>query len=94
MNTDAIERITKMERCFSLLQQAAQIDPAVLRTHPLLSELLDELTEYFEGGQWLLDYTLDEQKLLPPSLKRGVLSQDAVYNFLQQIHHPDGDGIS
>ena len=33
------------------------------------------------------DYQLDEQGLFPPGLKRGVLSEDGVYNFLTELEH-------
>ena len=48
-------------------------------------EGLRRLTEYYEGGKWMYDYRLDELGLLPADLKRGVLSQDGVYNFLMQL---------
>lgn len=41
------------------------------------------LTEYYEGGQWLKDYEADEQGLIPSEVKRGILAQDTLYNFLQ-----------
>lgn len=72
MINEAIERIKRMEQIFNALQ--AEENPEMLRA----------LAEYYEGGQWLRDYELDEQGLLPPDLKRGVLSQDAVYNFLEE----------
>ena len=48
-------------------------------------EKLKALTEYYEDGRWLSDYTLDEWGCLPPCLKRGVLSQDGVYNLLEKL---------
>ena len=41
------------------------------------------LTEYYEGGQWLKDYEADEQGLIPSDIKRGILAQDTLYDFLQ-----------
>ena len=70
---EAIRRIQRMEEIFDALQT----DP----DHPSLGELV----RYYEGGQWLRDYELDEQGLLPKDLKRGVLSQDGVYNLLDQL---------
>ena len=66
---EAIERIRYMETLFDKLQAAFS------------EEDLQILLTYYEGGQWLADYRLDELGLLPPDLKRGVLSQDGVYNF-------------
>ncbi len=44
-----------------------------------------ELINYLESGLWLEDYQLDEMHLFPETLKRGVLSQDTLYNFLENI---------
>lgn len=70
---EAIKRIQRMEQIFDALQ--AEENPEMLR----------ELAAYYENGQWLRDYELDEQGLLPPDLKRGVLAQDAVFNFLEEL---------
>ena len=43
------------------------------------------LEEYFTSGRWLADYEADEAGKLPPSLKRGVLSQDGVSDLLERI---------
>ena len=70
---DAILRIREMESRFDrLLADSPESDD--------LSVLLD----YYENGQWLRDYRLDEQGLLPSDLKRGILSEDGFYNYLQQ----------
>ena len=50
-----------------------------------VSEKVRILTEYCESGLWLRDYEADEQGLLPEDLKRGVLSQDGLYNLLKEI---------
>lgn len=78
---ESILRIRKMEKCFDMLLAARKnpIDPVHEKT------LLAALKKYYEGGLWLCDYTFDEKGLLPKDLKRGVLSQDAVYDFLSEI---------
>lgn len=43
---------------------------------------VETLAAYMESGQWLEDYELDSAGLLPKELKRGVLSQDGLYNLL------------
>ncbi|MBQ1983626.1 MAG: DUF4298 domain-containing protein, partial [Spirochaetaceae bacterium] len=45
------------------------------------------LISYYENGMWLKDYQLDEQNLLPKTLKRGILSQDGIYNFLCEVEN-------
>ena len=75
---ESIKRIQRMEGCFDELLAMAE----ECRDEERFSTLLSQLLEYYEGGQWLSDYRLDEEGLLPQSLKRGVLSEDGVYNFL------------
>ena len=42
------------------------------------------LARYLDSGLWLKDYQLDELGLLPKDLKRGVLSQDGLYDLLDE----------
>ncbi len=79
---EAIDRIQRMEKIFDTLQAGAISDPPVL-DEALLKILLD----YYTSGQWRKDYELDEKGYLPPDVKRGVLSEDGVYNFLENIGH-------
>ena len=43
------------------------------------------LEDYYTSGQWRKDYEADEQGLLPKDLKRGVLSQDALYDLFDKL---------
>lgn len=47
-------------------------------------ELLDELSSYYTSPAWKRDLAADEAGLLPDDLKRGVLSEDGIYNLLDQ----------
>ena len=68
---DIFERIKHMEALFD----------RALET----KELPRELSDYYFGGQWLLDYQADERGELPKDLKRGVLSQDGLWNLLEEL---------
>ena len=81
MDYNSIRRIQKMEMCFDALQNT----PAACRNTACFQALLKCLLQYYEGGQWMADYILDEQGKLPRDLKRGVLSEDGVYNFLTEL---------
>ena len=59
----------------------AALEEAVDEYEDFKSEI-DALTEYMASGQWKEDYEADEAGQLPSGLKRGVLSQDALYNLL------------
>ncbi len=80
-----LKRIQHMEQCFDTLLTAARSDPQAIYHSPTLRALLSELLRYYEGGQWLRDYEMDEQGGLPADLKRGVLSQDAIFDLLSTL---------
>lgn len=82
---EVIDRIRQMEQCFDLLQAAVNTAPDSLREDASLREMLQKLTRYYESGQWLRDYELDEKGLLPQTLKRGILAQDTLYDFLDRV---------
>ena len=77
---ETIERIRRMECYFDTLCAAPH-----LKGDEKLQAMLRSLVDYYEGGQWLADYRLDKRGLLPSWLKRGVLSEDGVYNLLSEI---------
>ena len=92
MTDAAIARIRQMEACFDTLLEIADENPSALFEDAAICGMLQRLIQYYEGGQWLQDYELDEKGLLPRDLKRGVLSEDGLYNFLTQINditHPE-----
>lgn len=70
---DRIERVEKYEKLFD--EASATHDP----------EKLALLNAYYTSGEWREDYETDERGELPPDLKRGVLSQDALYDLLEEV---------
>ncbi|MBP3618769.1 MAG: DUF4298 domain-containing protein [Lachnospiraceae bacterium] len=80
-----IARIEQMERYFDEIQRAVEKDAGRVFEDESLQEKWKNLLEYYEGGQWLKDYECDERGELPKGLKRGVLSEDGVYNLLSEI---------
>ena len=59
----------------------AALDEAVDEYEDFKSEL-DALRDYMDSGQWKDDYEADEAGQIPSDLKRGVLSEDGLYNLL------------
>ena len=51
---------------------------------PERAKLLVELAVYYSSDAWKRDYAADEAGLLPKDLKRGVLSEDGLYNLLEE----------
>ena len=81
----AISRITKMEKLFDDLKFSFEKSKEEFYKNKNLQRKLKVLTNYYENGKWLKDYQLDEENLLPKTLKRGILSQDGIYNFLSEV---------
>ena len=90
MVQQATERIRQMEQYLDVLQKAVDDNPSVILEDASLKALLEHLRQYYESGQWLRDYTLDEQGLLPQNLKRGVLAQDTLFDFFDRVREIGG----
>jgi len=82
----AAERVARMQAHLDALQQAIRAGENWVQTDSALAQRLQELTDYFENGAWLEDFERDERGELPADLKRGVLSEDAVYDLLSEIN--------
>ena len=79
---ESVQRIREMERRFDAVQAAVMQERNSALWDPSVMEMLQALTQYYESGQWLEDYERDERGEFPAELKRGVLSQDALYDLL------------
>ena len=47
-------------------------------------EVLRRLSDYYSSPAWKRDYAADEAGLFPKDLKRGVLSEDGIYDLLNE----------
>ena len=45
---------------------------------------IGKLEEYLSSKERKVDLALDEAGKIPPSMRRGVLSEDGIYNFLER----------
>ena len=69
---ERIKRISEMEKCFD--------------ADPMTEEDLQKLIAYYESPEWRSDFESDERGELPKGLKRGVLSEDGIYNLITDIN--------
>ena len=79
---DQIRRIEEMEAVYDAARAALLDLEGALEKYLAIAPRLRELEKYYTSGQWLRDYQDDEAGKLPRDLKRGVLSQDGVYDLL------------
>ena len=79
---DQIDNIKKMEVIFDKARKNIDDLTENLQQYHNLQGEIEELVSYYQSEQWMKDYTDDEEGKLPSDLKRGVLSQDGVYDLL------------
>ncbi len=81
----AIDRVKRMEMYFDTINLAVRNDISAVANDETSKAMFDELRNYLDCGLWLEDYTADERGEFPSDLKRGVLSQDALYDLICEI---------
>ena len=73
-----IERIQYMENLLDFIIEARKEQNKSAR----IQEATRILAEYYGSDEWKQDFADDEAGLLPKDLKRGVLSEDGIWNVL------------
>lgn len=81
-NKEQIARIRKMERRLNRASAAVKRLEAALDKWEAVQEDIAALEEYYGSELWKQDFADDEAGLLPADLKRGVLSEDALWDLL------------
>ena len=82
-NQELLTRVREMEdRYDELTRVLAGLDDAISEYNDFKADL-QILREYMESGQWKKDFESDEAGQIPPEVKRGVLSEDGLYDLLQ-----------
>ncbi len=66
------------------IKRIAHYEKIMQETENGSPELLKALSDYYSSSAWKRDYAADEAGLLPKDMKRGVLSEDGIYNLLEE----------
>ena len=82
---EQIERIQQMERSLDRASQAVIHLSAALDEYAEAQDALCQLNDYYGSDAWKHDFDDDSAGLLPPDMKRGVLSEDAIWNLLEDL---------
>lgn len=80
-----IRRIAQMEQYVDAVSAAVERCPDTCLEIPEIAQMWQALVCYLEDGRWLEDFSADERGELPVTLKRGVLSEDGLYDLLQTV---------
>ena len=81
---EQIERIRDMESCLDASEKAIRELSEVLSAYEEAQLQYRKLSDYYGSDQWMQDYADDEAGKLPRDLKRGVLSEDGVYDLITE----------
>ena len=81
---DRITRIKKMEAALDASEAAIRNLSDALDEYEAVTEQFHELEEYYGSEDWRSDFEADEAGLLPLDLKRGVLSEDGIYDLITE----------
>lgn len=80
------QRIRHMEQLYDLASEAMKEQPMSASTYAKAQEAMTVLAEYYASKEWKQDFADDEAGRLPKDLKRGVLSEDGLWNLLADWH--------
>ena len=80
-----MEQIERIQYFETLLDRVAPVLAKLedsLDAFEGIQEDVKELAAYYDGDDWRADFEADEAGKLPADLKRGVLSEDGIYDVL------------
>lgn len=81
-----IERIEEMEQKFNQAFDALRKMETAFEHYESTQENIRQLNAYLGSKEWKDDLYADEAGILPVNLKRGVLSEDGIWNLLADWH--------
>ena len=79
-----VERIKLMEVRFDRVSDAVSKLSEALESYRSVQDELSILNSYYGSDEWKQDFADDEAGRLPKDLKRGVLSEDGVWDVLSE----------
>ena len=77
-------RINRMEEILDTANQKMDALEESIADLKAYQSKIQELEAYYTSSQWKEDFAMDEAGKLPKNLKRGVLSEDGIYNALER----------
>ena len=78
------KRISDMEKLFDEVLEAQDSLEKEIENYKNIQEKVQRLEKYYSSKQWKDDFAADERGEIPFSIKRGVLSEDGIYDLLER----------
>ena len=86
MDTERIKRVAAMEALYDEARAAVDEFSAAFERYLDAQSAIRELEVYCYGA-WTEDFEADERGEIPKDMKRGVLSEDALYDLFEENDH-------
>ena len=81
---DAASRVAAMSRAMARVQKTVDALNRDLDRLEKMGADVAALDDYQRSGLWLNDFEADEAGSIPADVNRSVLSEDGLYNLLQE----------
>ena len=86
MKSDALDaRVSLMSAAFDRLRRVTTVLTEKTEELEAIAPDVDILKGYFASQQWLYDFEADERGEISPGVNRSVLSEDGLYNLLEEL---------
>ena len=79
-----IDRIKAMEEKLDRAAAAIGAADKALDEYSIALDDIRKLAAYYASEQWMRDFDADEAGKVPADLKRGVLSEDGIFDLLEE----------
>ena len=90
-NKEQLQRIRQMERHLARAASALKRLSSALDKYEEAKTDIAALASYYGSDDWKQDFADDEAGRLPKDLKRGVLSEDGIYNLLERYREIESE---
>lgn len=78
------QHIYQMESLLNKATKRLDALEKIISDYEKFQSEIQKLEEYYTSQQWKDDFAMDEAGEFPEKLRRGVLSEDGIYNFLER----------
>lgn len=76
--------ISKMEKLFDEAKHRQTVLEMAIADYKNFQPSIQKLEKYYSSKQWKDDFAADEREEIPSHIKRGVLSEDGIYDLLER----------
>ncbi len=83
---ERIQRVARMEEIYNKSCEAVAVLLQAAENYLAVETSLQELAAYYQSPLWLEDFDAERAAAFPKDMKRGILTEDAVYDLLTDVY--------